>query len=69
VRNAEAVWFDRLLLAGSQALRRNEEGARLDNLVVADDGAAHATFQSRRLRVRCEITRVAFVIDQTQDPS
>jgi hypothetical protein len=26
MRNAAAIWFDRLLLAGSQALRRNEEG-------------------------------------------
>jgi hypothetical protein len=25
-RNAAAIWFDRLLFAGSQALRRNEEG-------------------------------------------
>jgi hypothetical protein len=25
MRNAAAIWFDRLLLAGSQALRRNEE--------------------------------------------
>ena len=26
MRNAAAIWFDRLLLAGSEALRRNEEG-------------------------------------------
>jgi hypothetical protein len=26
MRNAAAIWFDRLLLAGSQALRRNEDG-------------------------------------------
>ena len=26
MRNAAAIWFDRLLVAGSQALRRNEEG-------------------------------------------
>jgi hypothetical protein len=26
IRNVEAIWFDRLLLAGSEALRRNEGG-------------------------------------------
>jgi hypothetical protein len=26
MRNAVAIWFDRLLLAGSQALHRNEQG-------------------------------------------